>query len=118
MSRALLLCVSLAAVRLVDGLRLAPNNDFADAVAKAEDMLRKDCGDECLQVLHSMLNATEGHSQSSALEALAQAGLQKLEAHDAVSKSVGEDASRYRAAAPSSSRSPPAAGRVGRVGRG
>ena len=90
--------------RLLDALRVAPRDNLADALSAAETTLLKECGSECVRVLHEIVNTSaaavaDSHadgqgSKSAALAALADAGLRSLEAHGASSRDVAKQSAQ------------------------
>ena len=79
-------------------LRVAPLDDLSHAVTRAEEVLTKECGENCVQLLHSMLNAsTPASSRAALLSSLAAVGLERLESHDMLAKSVAHSDLHARA---------------------
>ena len=96
-SRAFAVVATWGVLRSTSALRVAPGDDFTQAIARAESALTKECGGDCVQLLHSIINTSEPTlSASTALSSLANAGLERLESHNALSKAMFQQASQTR----------------------
>ena len=93
--RAFVLVAVCGVLESVGALRLGPRDDLSTAISRAKEVLRKECGEESVLLLHSMLNAsTPSTSSSDVLSSLATAGLERLESHEAFSKQFAHQSSQ------------------------
>ena len=97
-SRAFALVAVCGVLESVCALRLGARDDLSSAISRAEEVLTKECGEECVLLLRSVLNAsTASTSSSDMLSSLATVGLERLESHDAFSKQLAHQTSQARA---------------------
>ena len=86
---------------LGSALRTAPQKSWDDALAEAEITLAKECGNECLAVLHAVVNASSAASAGKAMlvmNSMSDRGLEQIDMANGLMQAVATDSEADRGA--------------------